>query len=347
MKIAIMAAWNTTSGVAMHSEPIGKAFVEMGHEVIVFTFYKDDFHGEGFTANDEDFVIRCFGTRPHTNRLDPRPFIDNDYDILLVEDLGMLPVDKLADIAQVLKRKAKLIHVVHENRPPEHTWFYKIKWDKIVYFDSRQDFLKKVYQDAIYIPFPSYKIREGNKIEARKKLNLPLDKKIVYSFAYRGYRPYYRNLPEELRDDTVLLHVIRKDEQEMLEETTDSKWFLVRREDVITTEKFDDYLFASDAVIFHKFENREHAVISTTVYQSLGTGCPIFVPKNSDYFDNFEDEVIHYRNTADLDEKLVELLRNENKQKELKEQAHKFVEATAPEKIAQMFIDLFKELIQA
>ena len=33
MKIAIMAAWNTNSGVAMHAEPIGKAFIEMGHEV--------------------------------------------------------------------------------------------------------------------------------------------------------------------------------------------------------------------------------------------------------------------------------------------------------------------------
>ena len=25
MKIGIMAAWNTTSGVAMHAEPVGKA----------------------------------------------------------------------------------------------------------------------------------------------------------------------------------------------------------------------------------------------------------------------------------------------------------------------------------
>ncbi len=345
MKIGIMAAWNTTSGVAMHAEPIAKAFRDMGHEIVVFTFYKDDYHGDGITADDEDFVIRCFGTRPHTKRLDPRPFIDNDYDILLVEDLGMLPIDKLADISHVLRKKAKLIHVVHENRPPEDTWFYKIDWDKIVYFDYRQDFLKKVYPDAVYIPFPSYKIREGDKIAARKKLNLPLDKKIVYSFAHRGYRPYYRHLPRELRGDTILLQVIRKDEYQMLEEDMNLDWFFVKREDVITTEKFDDYLFASDAVVYHKFENREHAVISTTVYQSLGTGCPIFVPKNSDYFDNFKNEILHYSNTADLDKKLIEIFQNESKKEELKERAYEFVKATSPEKIAQEFVNLFKELI--
>ena len=107
MKIAIMAAWNSTSGVAMHSEPIGKAFIAMGHEVTVFTFLNNDLHGEGPTAKDEHYVIRCFGTKNNTNFFNPLPFIEKDYEILLVEDLGMLPVYKLNNIISVIKQKAK------------------------------------------------------------------------------------------------------------------------------------------------------------------------------------------------------------------------------------------------
>ena len=79
MKIAFMAAWNTTSGVCMHAEPVAKALMDMGHKIQIFTFNKDDYHGEGITAKDERFVTRCFGTRTHTNALDPRPFLENDF----------------------------------------------------------------------------------------------------------------------------------------------------------------------------------------------------------------------------------------------------------------------------
>ena len=66
MKIGIMAAWNTNSGVAMHAEPIGKALRERGHKITVFSFHKNDYHGEGITAKDESYVKRCFGTRTGT-----------------------------------------------------------------------------------------------------------------------------------------------------------------------------------------------------------------------------------------------------------------------------------------
>jgi hypothetical protein len=49
-KIAMMTAWNTDSGVAIHAEPIGKAWIQMGHDLRVFTFLKDDYHGEEITA---------------------------------------------------------------------------------------------------------------------------------------------------------------------------------------------------------------------------------------------------------------------------------------------------------
>ncbi|MBU0683541.1 MAG: hypothetical protein KJ864_04570 [Candidatus Omnitrophica bacterium] len=344
MKIGIMSAWNTTSGVAMHAEPIGKAFKKLGHEIKVFTFLENDHHGEGITAKDENYVVRCFGTRPHTNSLDPRPLLEEDYDVLLVEDLGMLPAEKLANIMSAIKKKAKVIHVVHENKMCEHSWFYQIDWDKVIYFDKRQEFLKAVYPNAEYVPFPCFPLRGGDKITARKKLKLPLDKKIIYAFGHRGYHSYYRDLPPKLKRKAVLLHVITSDYQ-MLEELTPADWRIVVREDVLTTQKFDDYLFASDAALFHKFQSRAHAVVSSTVYQALGAGCPIFVPQQSDFFHSWKKELIHYRDITALNKKLVDFFGDKRKRKTLQEEAEKFVEKHSPEKIAQKYINIFEKTL--
>ncbi|MFH1846117.1 MAG: glycosyltransferase [Candidatus Omnitrophota bacterium] len=345
MKIGIMAAWNTTSGVAMHAEPIGKALRAMGHKVTVFSFDRNDHHGEGITAHDENYVIRCFGTRTHTNLLDPRPFINADFDVLMVEDLGMLPVDKLANIFPILKKKAKIIHVVHENRLTEHSWFYKLDWDKVVYFDHRQDFLKKVYPDAVYIPFPCFPLRRGNKEAARKKLKLPLDKKIICSFEHRGYHSYYRDLPPELKKKAVLLYLITPD-YEMLEALTPTSWRIIKKKATLSTKELDSYLFASDVMILHKFQSRFHAVVSSTVFQALGTGCPIFVPQQSDFFHSWKDEVVHYRDSTALNKKLEELLKDENKRKRLTYAADKYVVEHSPEKIAKQFVDLFESILK-
>ena len=344
MKIAMMTAWNTTSGVAMHAEPIVKAMRKMGHDVVVFSFISTDCHGEFGTAKDEKYVIRCFGTSRHTNFLDPRPFVDHDYDILVVEDLGMLPINKLADIFPVLKRKAKLIHVVHENHHCEKSWFYKFDWDKVVFFDHRQDFVKKSYPDAEYIPFPCYPKRTGDKIKARKRLKLPLDRKIIYSFGHRGYEIFYRSLPKELRSNTLLLQMIRPDYQ-MLESLTPHEWRMIKQVDVLTTKMFDDYLFASDAVIVHKFRNQFDAVVSSTVFQALGAGCPIFVPKESDFFQSWTNELIHYKDTVTLSRELQKLFKDHNKKELLISRAHKFVDENSPEVIAKQFLDIFNKML--
>ena len=345
MKIGIMAAWNTNSGVAMHAEPIGKALRKMGHKITVFTFHKNDYHGEGITAKDESFVKRCFGTRTGTEAFDPRPLMDADFDILMVEDIGMIPVDKLANIMPVIKRRAKILHVVHENRMCDHSWFYKIDWDKVVYFDRRQEFLKKAYPDrSVYIPFPCYSIRRKSKTAARKRLKLPLDKKIIYSFGLRGYHSYYMDLPHKLKRNCVLLHIVSKDYQ-MLEELTPTDWRIVRKMNALTAMDFDDYLFASDAVILHKFQSRFHAVLSSTVYEAMGTGCPIFVPSQSDFFHDWTNEVIHYRDLTALDDQLMELLKSAKKRKELETNANAFVESHSPERIAKQFVKLFEEML--
>jgi glycosyltransferase involved in cell wall biosynthesis len=347
MYIAMMTAWNTDSGVAVHAEPIGKAWIKMGHKLTVFSFIPNDFHGAGFTGEDEDYVIRCFGTSSHTNFLDPRPILTTHFDIFVVQDLRMLPFNKLAQIFSLIKRRAKTIHIVHENKLPEEAWFYQFNWDKVVYFDERQTFLKYVYPDAELIPFPCFDIRRGDRTEARKRLGLPLDKKIIYSFGQRGYYPYLRDLPKEIKDRALLLHIVSKGYQ-MLEETLPGEWLTIRKEDTLTHERFDDYLFASDIAIFHKFEkkSRPHAVVSSTVFQALGCGCPILVPQQSDFFYPFHDEVIYYRDISELNEKIIGLFENEERYQKLIKQVDEFVLKNSPYKIASKYIELFERILK-
>ena len=59
---------------------------------------------------------------------------------------------------------------------------------------------------------------------------------------------------------------------------------IIKEEKVLTKERFDLYLFACDALVLHKFQAKYEAVVSSTAFQALGTGCPIFAPRHSDFF---------------------------------------------------------------
>ena len=344
MKIGMMGAWNTDSGVAIHAEPVGKAWREMGHELTVFSFIKEDFHGEGFTGEDEDYVIRCFGTQK-TNFLDPRLILTKSFDIFVIQDLNMLPVENLAKIFPLIQKRAKTVHIVHENTLPQEPSFYQFDWDGVIYFCRGQNFLNEVYPEAKLIHFPCFPLRRGEKLESRKELGLPLDKKIIYEFCQRGYRPFLRELPEQLKEKAVLLIVIPPD-YEFLEEESPPPWMIVRREEPLSHERFDDYLFASDAVILHKFQSRYRGVVSSTAFQVLGTGCPILVPGQSDFFFPLKYEVIRYEDTEDLKETLVDLLEDGERYRALKAKAEEFVKENLPEKIAREHIKLFHSLIK-
>jgi len=342
MKIGMMTAWNTDSGVAVHAEPVAKEWIKMGHEVIIFSHIKEDFHGEGFIGKDEDYVIRCFGTGK-TNYLDPRPILTREFDIFVVQDLCMLPVDNLAKIFPLIRRTAKTVHIVHENTLPQEAWFYQFEWDGVIYFCKRQAFLNRVWPESKMIHFPCFPIRTEEKMKVRERLDLPLDKKIVYQFCQRGYKPFLRELPAPLKENAILLIVI-PEEYELLEEEHPPKWMVIRREKVLSRRRFDNYLFASDAAIFHKFQSRYAAVVSSTVFQALGTGCPILVSGQSDFFFPFKEEIIRYTDTEDLKKTLIDLLEDGERYNALRAKAEEFIKENSPQRIAEEHIEFFHSL---
>lgn len=341
MKIAVMTHWNDETGAAVHAKALVNAWLELGHKVTVFSFLREEF-GEGkFTGKDESYVIRCYGK----NALDPRPILTSEFDIFVVEDLRTLPVEQLAKIFPMIKERARTVHIVHENKLPKEAWFYQLPWDKVVYFDERQEFLKDVYPDAEYIPFPCFPIRRGDKKESRKRLDLPLDKKIIFTFCQRGYRPYLRYLCEPLMPKAVLLFVIPAD-FEMLEKESAPPWMFVREEGALSDERFDEYLFASDAVIFHKYQSRYHRPVSGTIFQVMGAGCPIFIPQQSEYFQPLKDEAFYYKDTEGLCHKLVDFCNDEGIAKGMTEAEEVFARMRSADKIAEIYIDVFTAVLK-
>ncbi len=339
-----MSAWNTDSGVAIHAEPLGKAWLQMGHRLVVFSFTKEDFHGEGFTGEDEDFVIRCFGTDDKTKYLDPRPFLTLSYDIFVVEDLGMLPKDPLAKIFNLIKKKAKTVHVVHENSLSDDPSFYQFDWDAVVYFDERQSFVRHIYDNSYLLPFPCFPLREGNKKDARRKLGLPADRKIVLCFCQRGYSLFLPERNHEL--EGVIFLILSPPGLDVMERFSPDPDIIIKEEEVLTKERFDDYLFAADAIILHKFQSRRTAVVSSTVFQILGAGCPILVPRGSDFFRPLRKEILRYADSKELRANLVEVLENGPRARESYEAAVKYVQKYSPDNIAKNYIELFESLLE-
>lgn len=340
MKIAVMTPWNAETGAAVHAKALVNAWLGMGHKVSVFSFLREELGEDKFTGKDGRYVIRCFGK----NFLDPRPILTSEFDIFVVEDLRALPVEPLAKIFPMIKNRARTVHIVHEDKLPEEAWFYQFPWDKVIYFDERQEFLKDVYPDAEYIPFPCFPVRRGNKHESRKRLGLPVDKKIIFTFCQRGYQPYLRYLCEELKSKVVLLFVIYPD-YEMLEKESAPPWMIVREEGALSDERFDEYLFASDAVIFHKYHGY-HKLVSATIFQAIGTDCPIFIPQQSEYFQPLKDEVTYYTDTDDLCQKLVAFCEDESIVKNIIEAEEVYTHMRSVEKIAEIYIDIFTKVLK-
>jgi len=343
MKIGMLSAWNTDSGVAIHAESIGKSWIEMGHELTIFTFIKNDFHGTHITNKDENYVIRCIGTQ-QTNFLDPAPILSQEFDVFIIQDIMIFPMEKLIKIIPNIYRRSKIIiQIVHENQLPNNPNFYQFLWDGVIYFTERQEFLKKIYSNAQLIPFPCFPIRKRNKQDARKKLNLPQDKRIILSFCQRGYELYLRYLSDNLKDESILL-ILASPDKKFFEKSNMSSWMIIRQE-ILSHRRFDDYISASDAIVLHKFIKKDYGVVSSTAFQIIGAGCPILVPDGSDFFHLFSDEVIKYQNVNNLHQLLIELFHDKEKSQTVQQKMIQYAKKYSPEKIAVEFIKFFNELL--
>jgi hypothetical protein len=354
MKIAMMTRWNVPAGQASHAEPIGRAWLKMGHELKVFAPGGMDI--PLIYREDEPFVRRCFvqdiwGERERSDFFfDPRPFLEEDYDIFLVEMAALMPMPELLEIFPKIKRKAKTLHVVHETALPSDPNWYKFDWDSVVCFDERyKEFLVKSFpEDKIaIIPFPCLHPEHGDKKEARRSLGLPFNKKIVFAYGADSVHFHVKLLPVMKRlskEYPVLFLLLTHHTQTTVPGLKSFPKYFMFRDEMLTEEQLYTYIHASDAYIYWGRVSIDGVGVSSCVMTCLGAGRPVLVPGYCNFFDLAGKDVIKYGDFQDLEQKLREVFDGAVYVKESLLAAEKYVITNSGEAIAKKFIRLFERL---
>lgn len=346
MNIAMMSAWNTDSGVSVHAEMIGREWVASGHRLRVLSFFVSDFHGTTMVGRDEDYVVRCFTTATREQPyLDPRPFLESDYEIFVAQDVGMFPRDELGKIFHHIRRKASTVTVIHDSGPSSDPSFYQFDWDRIVCFDHRyEEFLGKYHppERIRTIPFPCHPLKRGDQREARMRLGLPRDRRIVLIFGQRleEHLPLLPVISDVGSQVPLLLLVVSEKGPEALRNVGGIE--IEIRPESPPIERLYDYLHGSDVLILHR-PSREGVVVSSAAYQCLGSGCPILAT-DSNFFERLGDAVVTFKDLSEFKESLLDILHKGKRFQASQKAAETFVKANSAEVVAQRYIELFQEL---
>jgi hypothetical protein len=347
MKILMMSRWNIPCGVSLHAELVGRAWVEMGHELQVLA----PVEWEGYQSDeDEPYVKRCYRL-PKSDRkegyfFDPKPFMDMEGDVFVVQNLEILPMEDLLKVYPSIREKTRTVFVVHEGKPPKDPTFYQFEWDAIVCFDERyKRFLRDIYpEEKIHIiPYPCHPIKIGDKVESRRKLGLPLDKKIVFNYGIGVYR-HLHLLPTisriNLEYPLVLLTLTHiQDWYDLFDSVRGIYPFIDLRKGDIPIEDLYTYLHAADALLVHK-DSAEAIVVPSTAYLCLGAGCPILA-YDTNFFETFGNEVLKY---SDLGATLREVFEGSDRVRSTLEAAERFVTVNSSYVVGERFIKLFESL---
>ncbi|MDD2891038.1 MAG: hypothetical protein PHE49_10445 [bacterium] len=350
MKIGMMGGWNTNSGSSFHAELIGKEWIESGHKLEIFTFYDYAFHGTAITAIDEPYVTRCFTVSSYIPpKLDPIPFLTSECEVFVTQDLGMLPKNELGKIFKRIKKRSKCVTVIHDGNLSKNPDFYQFEWDSVVCFDKRyKEFLEPVYGDkTCIIPYPCLPWNPGNKGNARRKLDLPIDKKIIFSFgpAAKHIIDIIPDIAELGKKYPLLLLIVSKEKDivNFLKSCLPVIPIPVKIiEEIPDTNKLYDYLYAADALIFNK-PSASQVVVSSTAFQCLGSGCPM-ITRNSNFAEYFDKEVMKFSDTDELKHQLISVFEEKEEYKKTLESARLYVNENSYKEIGRKFIELFKNL---
>ena len=352
MKIGMMCLWNAANGPSIHAELIGRAWVKLGHQLKIFSAKKHPDARPTF-QKDEDFVIRHFSVDeviPFTRAsyFDPSPLLNEEYKVFVAQNVERLPAKKLLEVFPIIKKKAITVQVVHEGKAPDDPLYYQFDWDAIVCFDHRyRDYLAKFFpaKKIHMISYPYHPLELGNKTEARKKLKLPLSEKIIFSFGFRSKEIVaVLSTLNDLAQEYPLRYLVISNPESELDELHKAKKkynFIDLRVRALPLDEFYDYLHASDVLLIHRESSQKYpAVLSSSVCQLLGSGCPILFHQ-SNYVELQGNEIIKYYDFEDMKTKLRGIFQGKFNLNIIKS----FLKKYEAERVAEKFIKLFKKLI--
>jgi hypothetical protein len=353
----MMTPWNSNSGPSTCAELVGREWVRRGHELTVFSHDGSSVSDGVIIQEDEPYVIRCFGTSywKHSDWLDAKPLLESHFEFFLVQHLSITPMKELLKVFPHIRKKSRTILVIHENRLPTESAFFRFSWDTLVCFDERyKSFLVKAFPPSKIhiIPFPYHPMRVGDKVSSRRKLGLPLDRRVILFFGYSVWRnrPILEPLAELGREYPIHILALSTDEYSIEQLEAESRRLMVQveiRREAPPLPRLYTYLHASDALVKHVDEEwkEDVALISSTIHLCLGSGCPIVV-SDAKIFETYDQQVLKYhtRDDEEFKECLVEVFEEGEKLMRLREAVRECVSRDSAQAVAERYIRLFESL---
>jgi glycosyltransferase involved in cell wall biosynthesis len=351
MEITMMSRWNTPCGVSLHAEFLGRALIECGYKVRILAPF--ELHEEHQLSDDEPYVTRCYRLPFYDKQrfFDAKPFLEDKSNIFVVQNLEISPMEDLLKVYPKIKEHAKTVLVVHEGKPPKESIFYKFEFDAVVcFYDGYKEFLCKIYPEEKIkvIPYPCHPIKRGDKEEARRRLNLPHDKKIIFNYGIGVYR-HLHLLPtiERVSKKYPLLLLTLTHIQDWFDLFSAVKGrydFIELRPGKVETEELYTYLHASDCLLIHK-DSSEAVVVPSTAFLCLGSCIPILA-YDTNFFASVGEEVLKYRGPGELEELLGDVFEGGERTKLTLQKAEEYVRKNSAQQIAKKFISLFESLLK-
>ncbi|MBW1669429.1 MAG: hypothetical protein JRJ66_15570 [Deltaproteobacteria bacterium] len=108
-------------------------------------------------------------------------------------------------------------------------------------------------------------------------------------------------------------------------------------------DRLYDYLHASDVLIVRRGQCNG-VVVSSTVYQCLGAGCPILASDNN-FFETLKEVVVTFSDSNEFKEKLMDILTKKECYDAKRKALPIFLESNSAESIAKRYIELFDILL--
>lgn len=305
--------------------------------------------------DDEEYVIRCCSDEGDHEEtfFHAEPLLNTDYDILVVRRVEWVPLEPLKEIFPEIRKKANIVYVVHERKPPSNPLFYSFHWDAIVCFDERysKQWLTRFSDDMVrIIPYRAGPLRRGDRREARKELDLPLGGKIVFSY---GWAPELHVFPilsslQELSRRFPFTYLVLADPEYIAAdiERLKSYDFIELRQELAPMDGIFAYLHASDVYLMHKQKEETRpgeAVVPSAILMCLGALTPTMT-SNTEFVWFLDREVMKYSSSDELKELLVKAFKGDRIFKKTVKAGEEYALHHSPEKIAKEFITLFERL---
>ena len=351
MRIAIVSRWNATCGISLHAELLGRTWRSMGIEVDVYAPTVEtasmDWHHR-VLGRDEPWVHRVYDeVWAGTQRFDYRPILEGGYDVVLVEAYRGLPLKPLAELVERLRGRSLRVAVIHEGDVEGVEPFLKMGFDLYIVFDER--FVNELfgpYKGRVRVAIVPYPCAEPPQVDPFRP-RWAHGRILFFSFGRQPveeYRPFIEALDRLSGSYDFVYWVVRSDGKLGYERP-----WLVETRRRLSLEEIYSMLRGADVHLLPK-GNTRRVVVSSTLYQVIGSLTPTVVP-DTRYFETVPTDeegigaVVKFRDVEDLVRKLRLLIEDEGVRERVRREARKLFESCRAARVARMTLRLFESAL--